>query len=92
MTHNPGDLSGKPKSRPGATVHVLEGTQGGHPDVVNLLLMMLQRARQGELVAVALVTVSPDGTVSTCWENGDGGHFHEIASGALALCSRLGGD
>jgi hypothetical protein len=72
-------------------VHVLEGPQGGNPDVVNLLLLMLQRARRGDLAAVALVTVASTGTVATCWESGDG-HFHELASGALALCSRLGGD
>lgn len=74
----------------GADVRILDGGRGGDPDVVSLLMEMLQKARRGEIVALAMVTVSPDGTVGTCWEQGVDGNFHELASGSLMMACRFG--
>jgi hypothetical protein len=91
MTATNGGRIGRVKFKNGAEVRILENRNTGDPDVVNLLLTLLNRARKGELVAFAMVSVNPRGTVGTAWANGDGSHHHELASGALTLANRIGG-
>lgn len=81
---------GRVKMKTGADVRILNGSTGGDPDVVALLMEMLQKARRGEIESVAIVTVDPNGTVGSCWEQGIAGNFHQLSSGALMLACRFG--
>lgn len=74
----------------GAEVRVLETPHAGNPEVVASLISLLDRARRGHMIALAYVAVRPDGCVSTAWVNGETGHHHELASGALILACRMG--
>lgn len=91
MTSTNGGRIGRVKFKNGAEVRILESRNTGEPDVIELLLNLLGRARNGQLVAFAMVSVSPNGTVGTAWANGDGSHHHELASGSLTLANRIGG-
>lgn len=83
---------GKVKVKGGAEVRILENRHTGNPALVKMLIDLLDRARTGELVAFAMVSVNPRGTVGTAWTYGSGGnHHHELASGALTLAQRIGG-
>lgn len=86
-----GGRIGRVKFKNGTEVRILESRNTGDPDVIELLLNLLDRARKGELVAFAMVSVNPNGTVGTAWANSDGSHHHELASGTLTLASRIGG-
>lgn len=81
---------GRVKMKSGAEVRILDGDRGGDPDVVSLLMEMLQKARRGEIESIAIVTVDPNGTVGSCWEQGAAGNFHQLSSGALMLACRFG--
>ena len=81
---------GRVRMKAGADVRVIDGAQGGDPYVTALLMDMLKKARRGDLLAVAMVTVDSEGAVGTCWEQGEGPYFHNLASGALTLAFRLG--
>lgn len=82
---------GKVKIKGGAEVRVLETRNTGNPEIIKLLINLLDRARSGELVAFGMVSVNPRGTVGTAWCSGQGRHHHELASGALTLATRIGG-
>lgn len=74
----------------GGELRVFNGSSGGSPEVVDKLLDLLTRARKGEVVALAVAVVNPNGTVSTGWEIANGPYYHHLASGALTLAIRLG--
>jgi hypothetical protein len=75
----------------GAEVRVLETHHAGNPEIISMLINLLDRARTGELVAFGMVSVNPRGTVGTAWCSDGGRHHHELASGALSLAHRMGG-
>ena len=56
-------------------------------EVVNFLRESLERAENGEVLAVALVEVRRGGAVATAWTCGNSHHF--LNSGAARLASRL---
>lgn len=81
---------GRIKLKTGAEIRVLDTPREGNPDVMEMLIRLLDKARRGELVAFGMVTVNGKGTVGTAWTYGEGGHHYELASGALTLATRLG--
>ena len=58
------------------------------PDVVAMLSLALQQAERGEIVAIAMVKVKPNGHVGHCWEN-PGGDGHLLVAGAAYLQHEL---
>jgi hypothetical protein len=79
------------KFKAGGEMRVLDTPRQGDPDVIDMLVNLLDRARRGDLVAFAMVSVRDDGTVGTGWTMGSNtDHFHELASGALTLAHRMG--
>ena len=60
MTSTNGGRIGRVKFKNGAEVRILENRNTGDPDVIELLLNLLGRARKGQLVAFAMVSVSPE--------------------------------
>jgi hypothetical protein len=83
---------GRVRFKSGGEMRVLETRPQGDPEVLEMLIDYLDRARRGELVALAVVSVSPDGIVATGWGGGGGGYYHEIVSGAATLLHRMGSD
>lgn len=90
MTTGSGCRIGRVRLKSGGELRVFNGSSGGDPDIVNKLLDLLTRARKGEVVAIAMVVVCPNGTVSTGWETANGPYYHHVASGALTLAGRMG--
>ena len=82
---------GKVRVKGGAEVRVLETRHGGNQQIIDMLISLLDRARNGQLVAFGMISVNPSGTVGTAWVSDDGRHHHELASGALTLAHRMGG-
>lgn len=91
MTATNGGRIGRVKVKNGAELRILENHSIGNPDVINMLVDLLEKARKGELVAFGMICVNARGTVGTAWTYGGGNHHHELASGALTLASRIGG-
>jgi hypothetical protein len=67
------------------------------PSVVAVLESLLERARTGQVRAVAYAVASVDGTVATGWEKPDEGgavgrafENHALASGIMTLAVRYG--
>ena len=84
---------GRVRFKSGAEMRVLDTPPpNGEPEVVKMLLDLLVRARSGSVIAVAMVAVSPKGTVSTGWCEGRGPNHHQLASGAATLLCRIGGN
>jgi hypothetical protein len=83
---------GRVRFKSGGEMRVLETRPQGDPEVLEMLIDYLDRARRGELVALAVVSVNPDGTVATAWGGGEGAYYHYIASGAATLLYRIGAD
>jgi hypothetical protein len=81
---------GRVRLKSGGELRVFDGSSGGNPEIVDKLLELLTRARKGEVVAIAMVVVSPNGTVSTGWEIANGPYYHHLSSGALTLAGRMG--
>lgn len=66
----------------GATLPLVMGT--AEPNVVDALKLALAQAESGEIVALAIVKVKPNGNVGFCWESPNiGGHS------LIAGCSYL---
>jgi hypothetical protein len=60
----------------------------GEPDVIVMLEEWLERARRGEVLAVAVAGVKPNGDVTTSFNNPSRWHHH-LTSGAAVLLHRL---
>ena len=88
--HGNGCRVGRVRLKSGGELRVLKTADGGNPEIVDKLLDLLMRARRGEVVAIAMVAVTPNGTVTTGWEIADGPYYHHLASGALTLAGRMG--
>jgi len=58
-------------------------------DVVKMLEEWLERAKSGELVAIAIAGVKRSGVVSTEWRGTAGGWYHPLASAASILQHRI---
>ena len=66
---------------------LIRGIKPVHQSVVHLLQEALDLALQGEVVAAAVIYVSPDQTVTSGYT---GGHsYHYLNSGAARLAARL---
>lgn len=91
MTHQNGCRVAKVKFKNGGEIRILETRPAGNPQIIDLLLGLLDRARNGELVGFGMISVNPRGTVGTAWVSDSGRHHHELASGALTLAHRIGG-
>ncbi len=74
----------------GAEIRVLQTVNQGSPEVIDMLIDLLDKARAGKLVALGIVTIKPDRTVGTAWADAEHRHFHELSSGALRLSCRMG--
>lgn len=61
--------------------------QNTNQDAVELVEQLLERLWSGEVVDVALVQVTRDGSVSTVWSKGES--YHRLNSGAARLANRL---
>lgn len=73
-------------------MRVLDTPRNGEPEVIDMLVDLLSRARSGNVSAMAMVAVSSTGTVSTGWCNGGGPNHHRLVSGAATLLCRIGGN
>lgn len=58
-------------------------------DVVERLETLLERAKAGEVVAIAFALLRPDGLVTTGWEVPDGERLR-MAPGVMILAHRYG--
>lgn len=94
MSRSNGCRIGRIRFKSGAEMRVLDTPPPakGEPDVIKMLLDLLVRARSGNVVAVAMVSVNPKGTVTTGWCEGRGPNHHQLASGAATLLCRIGGN
>jgi hypothetical protein len=58
-------------------------------DVIRTLEEWLERARSGEICAVAIAGVKRGGSVSTEWKGASGGWYHHLVSAASVLQHRI---
>ena len=60
----------------------------GEPTVLGMLEEWTERARRGDIVAIAIAGVRPNGAVTTSFDNPDRWHHH-LVSGVATLMHRL---